>query len=121
LGDRQGEAEINVRMAILFDSNRLSTLFWIPDLITTPDAIHPNKHKRILGDEVYMKRYSKGGACFKLVFTVIDEMLNQRVVTTSFLAPEDRLKEFIGQPPKWTHKPKKDDPPKGDENLPFPK
>jgi hypothetical protein len=104
-----------------FDSSRLSTLFWIPDLIKTPDSIHPNKHRCILGDEVYVKRYSKAGACFKLVFTVIDELLNQRVVTTSFLTPEDRLELFIGQPPKWIYKPKKEDPAKGAQDLLFPK
>jgi hypothetical protein len=104
-----------------YDSSRLSTLFWIPDLIQNPDAIHPNKHKQIMGDEIYVRRYAKGGACFKLVFTVIDEVLNQRVVTTSFLTPEDRLNRFVGNPPKWVNKPKKEETPKKEPVLPFPK
>lgn len=102
------------------DQSRFSTLFWIPGIIAEPDSIHPNIHKTIMGDEVYVKRYAKAGACFKLAFTVIDEILNQRVVTTSFLTPEDRLKEFIGDPPKWAQKPKKDVEAK-EKDLPFPK
>jgi hypothetical protein len=91
-----------------YDSSRLSTLFWIPELIKDPDSIDPNRHKRIVGDEVYVRQYCKAGACYKLAFTVIDEILNQRVVTTSFLTPEDRLGEFIGQPAKWVRKPRKE-------------
>lgn len=103
-----------------FDSNRLGTLFWIPSLIEDPDSIHQNVHARIMGDEVYVKRYAKAGAAFKIAFTIIDETLNQRVVTTSFLTQEDRLEEFIEKTPKWARKSKKDVPAvEGD--LPFPK
>ncbi len=86
------------------DPNRSSTLFWIPEIITDPDSIHTNKHGRIIGDEVYVKRYAKAGACFKIVFTQIDQELNQRVVTTSFMTHEDRLQEFVTMPAKWEKK-----------------
>ncbi|HZQ95143.1 MAG TPA: hypothetical protein VFA67_09050 [Candidatus Sulfotelmatobacter sp.] len=87
-----------------YDESRFSTLFWIPDIMTTPDSIHTNRHGRILGDEVYVKRYAKGGACFKIVFTEIDAALNQRIVTTSFMTQSDRLEEFVTMPPKWERK-----------------
>jgi hypothetical protein len=86
------------------DSNRASTLFWIPDIITSPDSIHENADPRIMGEEVYVKRFAKGGSCYKLVFTEIDEILNQRIVTTSFMTPEDRLECFIKMPEKWAVK-----------------
>ncbi len=103
-----------------WDQSRFSTLFWIPDVIANPDAIHPNKHGRIIGDEVYIRKYAKAGACYKIAFTVVDETLNQRVVTTSFLTPPDRLRQFIGDPPKWTKKTKKEETPSSEGHLPFP-
>lgn len=102
-----------------YDRNRFSTLFWIPDIICDPDTIHDNAHPTIVGEEVYVKCYAKAGSAFKLVFSMVDEELNQRVVTTSFLTPEDRLQEFVNMPPKWSRKPKREQQPtEGD--LPFP-
>lgn len=101
-----------------YDGNRFSTLFWIPGIIGDPDTIHDNAHGVIVGDEIYVKRYAKAGSAFKLVFTMIDEELNQRVVTTSFLTQEDRLGEFVKMPPKWIRKPKREQPP-SEGNLPF--
>lgn len=101
-----------------YDSNRFSTLFWIPEVITELDSIHDNAHSTIEGDIVYVKRYAKAGSDFKLVFSIVDEELNQRVVTTSFLTQEDRLEEFIKMPPKWQRKPKREQTPLEGE-LPF--
>jgi len=84
-----------------WDANRAQTLFWIPDIIQEPDSIHPNCHNVILGDRVYVKRYSKAGAPFKLVFTVLEISSGARVVTTSFLVPEDRLARFVKMPAIW--------------------
>lgn len=103
-----------------YDENRFSTLFWIPDVIVDPDSIHDNAHGVIVGDEVYVKRFAKAGSAFKLVFTMVDEELNQRVVTTSFLTQEDRLAEFVKMPPKWVRKPKREQP-QAEGELPFPK
>ena len=84
-----------------WDVNRAQTLFWIPDVIQNPDSIHPNCHIAIIGDRVYVKRYSKCGAPYKLVFTVLERSAKVRVVTTSFLVPEDRLMRFVRIPPIW--------------------
>ncbi len=111
--DKPNEAEYE------FDRNRFSTIFWIPEVITEPDSIHDNAHATIEGDVVYVKRYAKAGSDFKLVFTTVDEELNQRVVTTSFLTQEDRLSEFVKMPPKWAQKPRREQPPP-EGNLPFP-
>jgi hypothetical protein len=86
------------------DKNRAGTIFWIPEIISDPDSIHENAHPRIMGEEVYVKRYAKAGACYKLVFTEVDSSINQRIVTTSFMAPEDRLEVFIKKPGKWVKK-----------------
>lgn len=86
------------------DTWRAMTIYWIPNVIADPDSIHTNAHGVILGDEVYLKRYSKAGAPYKIVFTAVDESLNQRIVTTSFFAPEDRLSCFVTMPPKWEKK-----------------
>jgi hypothetical protein len=96
------------------------TSFWGAghDIIVDPDTIHDNAHDTIVGDEVYVKRYAKAGSVFKLVFTMIDEELNQRVVTTSFLTQKDRLGEFVKIPPKWFRKPKREQAPSEGE-LPF--
>ena len=97
-----------------YDSNRFSTLFWIPSIIQDPDSIHTNAHGKIMGDEVYVKRYAKAGACYKIVFTEVDQGLNQRIVTTSFLTQEDRLADFVTMPAKWERKEK---PPVKEEQL----
>ena len=93
------------------DNSRFSTLFWIPDIIVDPDSINDNAHGMIEGDIVYVKRYAKAGSDFKLVFTTVDEALNQRVVTTSFLTQEDRLGQFVKTPARWARKPKREQPP----------
>jgi len=54
-----------------------------------------------MGDRVYIKRYSKAGAPYKLVFTAVDGSSGRRIVTTSFLVPKDRLELFVKFPPLW--------------------
>jgi hypothetical protein len=84
-----------------WDDNRARTLFWIPDIILGPDSICNNCHNMIQGDRVYVKRYSKAGAPYKLVFTVLERVSRARVVTTSFLVPGDRLTRFVQLPAIW--------------------
>jgi hypothetical protein len=84
-----------------WDANRAQTLFWIPNVIQEPDSIHQSCHSIIMGDRVYVKRYSKAGAPYKVVFTTIDRSSQVRVVTTSFLVPERRLTRFVQVPPTW--------------------
>jgi len=88
-----------------FDQNRASTLLWIPDIIQDPDSIHTNAHGLILGDEVYIKAYAKARAQYKIVFTEIYKVLNQRIVTTSFFTHEDRLSRLVTMPAKWMKRP----------------
>jgi hypothetical protein len=38
---------------------RLRTMFWIPDVISSPDSIRSNIHRVIEGDQVYVKKYQK--------------------------------------------------------------
>jgi hypothetical protein len=87
-----------------FDAYRAKTLFWIPDVIQNADAIYVNGHKRIAGDQVYVKRYAKAGSPLKVVFTQIDGDLNQRIVTTSFQTDDEGLKRFVNSPPMWSAK-----------------
>lgn len=51
-------------------AERMRTLFWIPDVIRDPDAIYPNGHKVVVGDEIYVKVYDRNGSRVKLVFTM---------------------------------------------------
>ncbi|GEM_PF-1238800 len=87
-----------------FDDQRAKTLFWIPDVIRNADSIYVNGHKRIAGDQVYVKRYAKGGAPLKVVFTQIDEDMNQRIVTTSFQTHDEGLRRFVNSKPMWSAK-----------------
>jgi len=87
-----------------FDAYRAKTLFWIPDVIQNADSIYVNGHKRIAGDQVYVKRYAKAGSPLKVVFTQIDDDLNQRIVTTSFQTDDEGLKRFVNSQPMWSAK-----------------
>jgi len=83
-----------------YERDRLATLFWVPEVICEPDAIHTNAHSAIQGDEVYVKLYDKEGAPFKLVF-MAETYAGRRVVTTSFLTTPNRLSKFLRLPPVW--------------------
>ncbi len=86
-----------------FQKDRIRTIFWLPDVLTNCDAIHPNGHKIIQADEVYVKRYKKDGAPIKLIFT---ERLQsgQTIIATSFLVESRDLSRFIQDPAVWTKK-----------------
>jgi hypothetical protein len=86
-----------------YERDRITTLFWIPQLICDCDAIHPNGHAKIQGDEVYVKLYDKAGAKIKLVFAD-STYAGLRVVTTSFLVTPERLCKFVKFPPIWNKK-----------------
>jgi hypothetical protein len=94
---RKGEFDASI---YTYERDRITTLFWIPQVISDCDAIHPNAHPLIQGDEVYLKRYDKEGAQNKLVF-VDSTYAGQRVVTTSFLVTPERLCKFLKFPPIW--------------------
>jgi len=84
------------------DSSRMKTLFWLPDVITDPDAIYRNGHKIIAGDEVYVRVYDKMGSKVKLLFTMGVKQkgrLIRTVPVTSFLTDPEMVINFItGQP-----------------------
>jgi len=84
------------------DSSRITTLFWIPELIRDPDAIYRNGHKIIAGDEVYVRVYDKLGSKVKLLFTM-DIAKGRKIIRTvpitSFLTDPNMVINFItGQP-----------------------
>lgn len=79
--------------------DRLRTLFWLPELVRDPDAIYPNGHKGVEGDEVYVRVYDKMGAKVKVAFMKdLRDKKGQIINTipiTSFLADPTRAKSFV--------------------------
>jgi hypothetical protein len=84
------------------ESGRLRTLFWLPDVISNSDAIHPNGHEVIDGDEVYVKKYAKQGSDVKLVVTQPEG--NKRIIITSFLIEAADLSNYVNDPAIWPKK-----------------
>jgi hypothetical protein len=84
----------------IHERDRITTLFWITDVICAADAIHKNAHPTIAGDEVYAKHYDKAGASVKLVF-VEATYAGQRVVSTSFMTEPEKLDKFCKHPAIW--------------------
>jgi hypothetical protein len=85
------------------DAARISTLFWLPELIKDPDSIYQNGHGIIAGDEVYVRVYDKLGPKVKLLFTKDIQdgkgKLIRTVPVTSFLTEPRKVTNFIaGQP-----------------------
>lgn len=84
--------------------DRCRTLFWIPDLITDPDAIYRNGHKIIAGDEVYVKLYDKVGSQVKLFFCM-DVLKRGKIVrtapVTSFLTDANMVAKFVAGSPRY--------------------
>jgi len=81
------------------ETDRIKTLFWIPDVLSDPDAVYKNAHKIVQGDEVYVKVYDKMGSKIKLVFTDYIKGLKQNVVVTSFLTDPQTACEYVkGEP-----------------------
>lgn len=84
-----------------WDAGRASTLLWLPDVIIHPDSIHPNSHRVIVGDQVYVKRYAKAGSPFKVLYTLVAPDSGHRVPATSFWVPKDELKQYVAFPALW--------------------
>jgi hypothetical protein len=82
--------------------DRIQTLFWLPEVLTDPDAIYRNGHRIVAGNRVYVRVYDKMGSKVKLAFT-LDYHKNRRlirtVVVTSFLTnPADAISCIKGEP-----------------------
>ena len=86
--------------AHVVERGRMRTLFWIPEVISAPDSIHPNAHPVVAGDEVYVKRYTKEGSEIKLVVTA-PAPGGRRIIVTSFLTNEADLRNYVEFPPIW--------------------
>jgi len=82
--------------------DRIRTLFWLPEVLTDPDAIYRNGHRIVAGNRVYVRVYDKMGSKVKLAFTLDnhkDRRLIRTVVVTSFLTnPADAISFVKGQP-----------------------
>ena len=83
--------------------DRLRTLFWLPELLSDPDAIYRNAHKIVAGSEIYVRVYNKSGSRIKLAFTM--DILNRKqklvstVVITSFLTDAATALTYVeGEP-----------------------
>lgn len=87
------------RKSYWVDYKKLRTIFWIPNAIENAEAVYPNKHGVVEGDQVHMKRYGKTGACIKLVFTNPEG--DDRIVITSFLVKEQQLATYVGHDRLW--------------------
>lgn len=86
---------------------RMRTLFWIPDIIRDPDAIYPNGHKVVAGDEIYVKVYDKKTSRVKLVFTMDIRQKGKVISTvpvTSFLARSSRARQMVKGDPLYLRK-----------------
>jgi hypothetical protein len=85
--------------------DRLRTLFWLPELLRDPDAIFPNGHKIVEGDEVYVRVYDKMGAKVKVAFTKDLRDKKGRIIRTipitSFLTYPTRAKSFVKRDPVY--------------------
>ncbi len=83
-------------------NDRLRTLFWIPELISDPDAIYPNAHRIVEGDEVYVRVYDKMGSTLKLLFTLNlrkHGRIIRTVPVTSFLTDARTALSYVrGEP-----------------------
>jgi len=81
-----------------WEADRIRDLFWVPEVLTRPDAIYKNKHLVIDADEVYAKVYDKQGSTVKLAF-VKDISPKLCVVVTSYLTnPIRAMACFEGEP-----------------------
>ncbi len=100
---REGNLSKFVDAAYTVEIGRVRTLFWVPDVITDPHAIHPNAHPVVAGDEVYVKRYDKNGSEVKLVVMGPSENRG-RVIITSFLTDISDLGNYIKEAAIWTKK-----------------
>jgi hypothetical protein len=91
------------------ESSRISTLFWLPELVQDPDAIYRNGHKIIAGNEIYVRVYDKQGRRVKLLFTMdIKNAKNGELIrtvpVTSFMTDSQKVIDFISGQPLYARK-----------------
>jgi len=55
----------------VFELDRIRTLFWIPEVLSDPDAVYKNGHGTVKADEVFVCVYDKAASEVKLVFTAV--------------------------------------------------
>jgi len=89
--------------------DRMQTLFWIPEVLSDPDAIYSNGHNVVAGDEIYVRVYDKRKPQVKLVFTLdikrkSDGSMIKTVPVTSFLASRNRAIKMIKGAPLYVRK-----------------
>jgi hypothetical protein len=98
------DGTLNLAHYAPMEQDRMRTLFWIPELITDPDAIYRNGHENIVGNEVYVRNYDKMGSKIKLLFTM-DIMKNRKYIrtvpVTSFLTDPEKIASFVSGQPKY--------------------
>lgn len=85
-------------------TERLETLFWVPDVIRDPDAIYRKKrsHGCVKADEVYVKVYDKSGSRIKLVFVDRVGKHNDVIFITSYLTAPHTAIKYCDGPPVWS-------------------
>jgi hypothetical protein len=88
--------------------DRIQTLFWIPQVLSGPDAIYRNGHKVVGGDEIYVRVYDKKRPQVKLVFTMeimgSGGQLIKTVPVTSFLTSRNRALRMVKDLPLYVRK-----------------
>jgi len=90
-----------------FQQDRLQALFWIPDVIKTPDAIFKKKkdHGLVPADHVYIKVYRNQGSPVKVVFTQqVGRNLSETVIVTSYLTSRQTARKYVDGDPLFTAK-----------------
>jgi hypothetical protein len=85
--------------AYQWERDRIEDLFWITEVLKSPDAIYRNCHAVVGADEVYVKVYDKLGSKIKLVFT--KDLPGQTVVVTSYLTNATRATSCCKGQPLW--------------------
>ena len=84
-----------------WERDRIENLFWMPEVLGTPDAIYKNCHCVVDADEVYVKVYDKMGSKVKLAFTKYLHQTKETVVVTSYLATPNRAISCCEGQPLW--------------------
>lgn len=84
--------------------DRIQALFWVPDVIRTPDAIYRKKrnHGLINADEVYVKVYDRMGSNIKLVFVDRVGKHDDVISITSYLTGAHTAVKYCDGRPVWS-------------------
>lgn len=85
------------------DASRPRTLFWVPDIIASPDSVDPNK--RNTKNDVYAKKYQRDGQGRTLKIVLVKTHTDgSRYVETSFWSDEKYHRNCIAK--RLNNKPK---------------